>query len=212
MKTDEILFGVGVNYKTLLPELSIVNTFDKELEVSDIIIKTNETVSGTSYFSWFSYHNKAITVNLYGVRGQMMYSMTNLGGYAEHEIITETFESNSVSLKKTTKISYTPTSTLSAWIDLHTNGKQWQYGLFGGFTQNQGADETVGGKYYSRGSNIDYAYRIAPRVIYNDGKFRIAPEIEYTVAAYGTPDEKGVVQESKEVGNFRFLVGVYYFF
>jgi hypothetical protein len=60
--------------------------------------------------------------------------------------------------------------------------------------------------------DIDYLYRIAPRFIYNAGKFRIAPEIEYTVAGYGNADNEDVVQDAEPVGNFRFLVGVYYFF
>jgi len=138
--------------------------------------------------------------------------MTNLGGYAESEFITETFVHNDQTYNKTTKISYTPTATMSGWIDIHSNGKTWQFGLFSGYSKNEGANETIAGKNYSRGSNIDYVYRISPRVMYNDGKFRIAPEIDYTVAAYGTTDENGAVQDSNEVANFRFLIGVYYFF
>ncbi len=64
---------------------------------------------------------------------------------------------------------------------------------------------------YSRGYNIAYLYRISPRFIYNAGKFRIAPEIEYTVAAYGTNEPDGKVIDPEPVGNFRFLLGVYLF-
>lgn len=35
---------------------------------------------------------------------------------------------------------------------------------------------------------------------------------KYTAAAYGTPDDKGTVQNAEEVGNLRVLVGVFYFF
>ncbi len=209
---DHVLFGAGVNYKTLVPRQSITNTYAGEFELSPIVYKTDETVTGTSFFSYLKIKSDPVTVKLYGVLGEMMYGMTNIGGYAEHEYIVESFEHNDNTLQRTTNITYTPTGTMSTWIDLHTNGKEWQFGLFGGYTQNQGADETIGGLNYSRGSNIDYAYRVSPRVVYNSGKFRVAPEIEYTVAAYGTPDEKGVVQDSQEVANFRFLIGVFYFF
>ncbi len=97
-------------------------------------------------------------------------------------------------------------------MDIHTNGKTWQFGLFSGYTQNMGSNDVINGSYFSRGSDIKYVYRISPRLTYSNGKFRIAPEIDYTVAAYGTKDEKGAVKDTKEVGNFRILLGVYYFF
>ena len=78
----------------------------------------------------------------------------------------------------------------------------------------------ITGPTYQRGANIDYIYRISPRFIYNSGRFRIAPEIEYTVAGYATTDAngnlnidtKGVVTDSKAVANVRLLLGVYLFF
>jgi len=68
--------------------------------------------------------------------------------------------------------------------------------------------------FYSRGSDIAYMYRISPRLIYNVGKFRIAPEIDYTVAAYGkvTNGTEAIPADLNPVGNFRILLGVYYFF
>jgi hypothetical protein len=138
-----------------------------------------------------------------------MTSMTMLGGYAEKDYIYE--EVNNVP-NVNSAITYTPISTMSTWIDVHTNGSTWQFGLFGGYSQNLGSDDSITGKYYSRGNDIKYAYRLAPRVSYSNGKFRVAPEIEYTVAAYGKPDTKGLVDNTKEIANFRFLIGVYYFF
>ena len=140
----------------------------------------------------------------------MMYSMVNLGGYAETEFVKEDFELSPDSI--TTNIKYSPLSNASTWIDIHTNGKKWQFGLFGGYSKNLGCKDKIQGVVYGRGKDIDYVYRISPRVIFNAGKFRIAPEIEYTVAAYGSPDEKGIVKDAKEVGNFRVLLGVFYFF
>ncbi|RLD79586.1 MAG: hypothetical protein DRJ15_09055, partial [Bacteroidetes bacterium] len=96
--------------------------------------------------------------------------------------------------------------------DIHSNGKKWQVGLLAGYAQNLGAGKDITGPTYQRGSNIAYLYRISPRFIYNSGKFRIAPEIEYTVAAYGTAQSDGLVKDTKEIGNLRFLLGVYYFF
>ncbi len=193
----EVLFGVGGNYKMLTPRL--------ESSVKDTsgykIYKSDKKATGMSGIAYFKYKSKDVTFKLEGVYGQLMYSMTMLGGYAVHD-------RDSVNGFQ----DYTPINTLSVWTDIHTNGKKCQFGLFGGYSKNLGSNEKITGPYYSRGSNIAYLYRISPRVIINSGKFRIAPEIEYTVAAYGTPDEKGVVRDYKEIGNFRFLIGVFYFF
>jgi hypothetical protein len=213
--SEKVLVGAGVNYKTLHPRLAIENKFVSTEKTFSTVKSTNE-VSGLSYFGYFKLTTKPVTVKLYAVSGQLMYSMTMLGGYAENEIYKEAF-------KDTTHISninYTPLNTSSFWLDIHSNGKKWQYGLFAGYSQNNGADDKIGGSYYSRGSDIEYVYRVAPRLIFNSGKFRIAPEIEYTVAAYAKTDEngklfrdeKGKILDSKEIANFRFLVGVYYFF
>lgn len=223
-----VLAGAGVNYKNIQPRLYVesANVYNPE----GTTLKTDELAGGTSFFAYFKLKTKPLTVKLYGVYGQMMYSMTMLGGYAEKEVVKEVYTPSDtitgwppiVPVTNTTNINYTPIGTASGWIDIHTNGKRWQFGLFSGYSKNlgskdlieyQNAVQGVGTQvYYSRGNNIAYVYRISPRVIYNVGKFRIAPEIDYTVAAYGSPDEKGVVQNAKEIGNFRFLLGVYFFF
>jgi hypothetical protein len=101
---------------------------------------------------------------------------------------------------------------MSAWTEA-IYGKALQFGLFAGYTKNLGAsDDVVGGSYYSRGSNIASVFRIAPRAQYSVGKTRYAAEIEYTSAAYGTPNTKGVVKDTCTVANLRFLFGFYLFF
>lgn len=228
-KSDDFLIGGGVNHKVLRPRLSITVPYGYwggYYPILDLTVKTKETVSGTSFFGYAKASTDPVTIKLYGVYGQLMYGMTHLGGYAEKDIIIDTvftgvpmpgipYYLNDAS------ISYTPYNTLSTWIDIHTNGKKMQAGLFAGYSKNMGTSDPIGGAVYARGTDIDYVYRIAPRFIYNSEKVQIAPEIEYTVAAYATTnsetkkmnrDEKGKITGSNEVANFRFLVGVYYFF
>jgi hypothetical protein len=195
---QEFLVGLSGNYKTLTPRLS-----SSKLDTSGTAItyKVDEKVSGISSMIYLKYKTKGVTFKLEGVMGQLMQSMTMLGGYA----IKSIDQVDGVQ-------EYTPLKTLSVWTEIHTNGPKTQVGIFGGFTKNNGAGEDIQGTYYARSPNIDYVYRIAPRVIINSGKFRVAPEIEYTVAAYGTNDVDGKVLDAEEVANFRFLVGVFYFF
>jgi hypothetical protein len=211
-KGEKLLIGAGANYKALMPRLFVETTSVGYPDGARI--KTNNKASGTSFFGYFKYKSEPVTIKLYAIQGQMMFGMTNIGGYAETGF---TYDNTG----KLTSIEYSPIKTSSFWTDIHTNGKTWQFGLFAGYSANQGANDTIVGDNYSRGSTINYAYRISPRAIYNNGKFRVAPEIEYTVAAYATTDKdtgilnrdaKGAITDSKEIGNFRFLIGVYFFF
>ncbi|MCK4569114.1 MAG: hypothetical protein KAT76_02415 [Bacteroidales bacterium] len=187
----EFLIGASVNFKMLTPRL-----------VSDSNYKTTKTVSSFSETFYVKLKLPKVTFKLQGVYAQDAYNWTMIGGYA--------VESMSDPLKDF--VNYTPVSTASGWLDVHSNGKKWQVGVLAGYAQNLGAGKDIIGPTYQRGDNIAYLYRISPRFIYNSGKFRIAPEIEYTVAAYGKADNEGIVKDTKEIGNLRFLLGVYFFF
>jgi hypothetical protein len=196
---NEFLMGISANYKALLPRLATLENY-----------KTGETAKSGAFTGYAKYKNKDVTFKLNGYYGGDAFDLTMLGGYA----VTDSSDATGL-LEE-----YSCIRNLSIWSEIHSNGETWQLGLFGGYSKNMGSSDVIVGEYYSRGSDIDYLYRISPRVIYNSGQFRIAPEIEYTVAAYATKDEsgklnrdeKGKITDSKTVGNFRFLLGVYFFF
>jgi hypothetical protein len=190
-KGTEFLIGLSANYKALTPMLVTPENY-----------KTSNTAKSASFSAFAKYKTKSITVKANGFYGGDAYDLTMLGGYGE------------TTLSDTTGnlVEYSCVRNASVWGEVHTNGTKWQFGLFGGFQKNLGSDNDILGANYSRGSDIDYVYRISPRVIYNVGKFRIAPEIEYTVAAYGDKEIKGTVKNAETVGNVRVLLGVYFFF
>ncbi len=213
-KAEKFYAGLGGNYKRLKPRLSMATMGDSDR----ITLKANDYASGMSFYGFVKIAPKPVTVKLYGVYGQMMYSMTMLGGYAVSGL-----DSTLVSgVSAYSSLDYTPIKTMSFWLDFNTNGKKLKVGLFAGYSKNLGTSDKKylfpdgSNQTYARGANIAYAYRIAPRLIYNIGKFRIAPELEYTVAAYATKDSKideyGIISDPKEIGNFRVLLGVYFFF
>ena len=199
------IIGASGNFKTLKPRLSTIGA-DGYYPRPEY--KSNQTISSLSATVYSKYKFKKLTVKLQGTYGQDVFDFTMIGGYAEKDTLDHS----------TGAVDYTNIKTMAVWADIHSNGKKMQLGLFMGYSKNLGSANRIGREtsyrepYYSRGNNIGYAYRLSPRFIYNIGKFRIAPEIEYTVAAYGTPDEYGVVQDTKEISNFRFLLGVYFFF
>jgi hypothetical protein len=125
-----------------------------------------------------------------------------LGGYAVSSVVQT----------PQLRYEYTPVKIFSLWTDITSNGKI-QAGIFAGYTRNLGTADDNTGIYYSRGANINSVYRVAPRLIMNFGKFRIAPELEFTSAQYGKASTSGLVDSDLiSVSNLRLLLAFYYFF
>lgn len=188
LQTNGFLFGLGGDYKILKPRL-----------VTEKNYYTAETISSYAGFAFAKVNSGDFTFKLEGVYGQNLNDLVMLGGYGVSE------KANDTGVEK-----YTNLNVYSVWSEL-IYGKDIQVGLFTGYTKNNGADKNVITP-YARGFNIEYVYRVSPRIIVNSGKFRVAGEVEYTSAAYGTPDTVGKVQNSKEVANLRVLGAVYLFF
>lgn len=187
-QAENFIFGLGSDYKQIKPRLVTEKNF-----------YTNETLSSISTFAYSKLSLNSLTLKLYGIYGQNLNDLTMLGGYGVKEI------NNATGIEK-----YTNLNVFSIWGEI-IYGKDLQYGIFLGYTKNEGSHNSVV-KNYARGYDIDYVYRISPRIIKNIEKFRIASELELTTAAYGKTNSKGKVQESKEITNLRFLLGVYLFF
>jgi len=187
----DFLFGVAGNFKRLIPDLQ-----------SDSGYKTTEGINSVSGTAYVKLGFKKVVFKLAGFYGQSMFDYTMIGGYVRDEI---TDASQAL-------VSYRNLTTFSSWFEVMSTGKKIQTGLFLGWSKNMGAGDIVIGPFYARGQDIASLYRISPRFVYNAGKFRIAPEIEYTVANYGKIGNDAKVFDPEPVGNIRFLVGVFYYF
>ena len=202
--TREFLMGLSFNYKMLVPRLQ-----------TDLGYKTTQTTNSMSFSGYAKFRSKAITLKAYGFYGGDAYNMVMLGGYAVTKLTDPAKDF----------VEYSCIRNTSYWVDFQTNGKKLAWGLFGGYTKNLGSSDEIMGDVYARGADIDFIYRVSTRLIWNIQKFRLAPELEYTAAAYATDntpvggtvkvlniDKYGKVTDSQLVGNFRVLVGFYYFF
>ncbi|MHC1703232.1 MAG: hypothetical protein AB9846_04930 [Tenuifilaceae bacterium] len=197
--SSEHIFGAGVDYKSLLPELYSVN-YNRMAK-----FKSSETINSLSGIVFAKFKLKPVTVKLEGVYAQNAYDMVMIGGYAVRQI------SDTLTGSK----DFTNLNTLSFWFDANTNGKKVQLGLFAGYTKNLGSSDKIETKtFYARGANIDNVLRIAPRVTFISGKLDIAFELEHTIATYGKTngDTKGGVTDGKAIGNTRGLVAFVYKF
>ena len=207
----EILAGMGGGYKFLKPLLFT--------EKGTRRYETDEMVPGLSATAYLKFKMPKWSVKFQGVYGQNLFDATMLGGYAVSTIRDTA----------TNAISYTTVNNASGWLEFQTYGKTIQFGLWGGYTQNLGALDTiaiysnkVGGTDATvRGSDIHHIYRIAPRVVLIKGKFNFALEGEYTTAAYATRDEttgvlnrnhKGLITDYEDLSNIRLLFSVIFNF
>lgn len=199
-KSDSSNFfaGAGVDYKTITPEIFTVSNSGMNR------YESTQTLGSLSGIGFLNLKFKPVTIKLEGVYAQNGNDMSMIGGYAVKEILDTT----------TGRKEFTNLNTISLWADLQTTGSTVQFGLFGGFTNNVGSNDTLKGATYARGSNIDYVYRISPRVILIAGKVNFALEVEHTFAMYGTAngDRKGGVTNFKALTNTRGMLAVIYNF
>lgn len=185
------LLFAGFDYKTIRPELKTTANYH-----------TDENLQSLSGFITFNLKTKPINFTAMGAYIQNATDMLMIGGYAVSGII------DPVKQFKT----YTNLNTLTSWFDITTNGKKFQAGLFGGYSKNLGANTTIIGPAFGRGTNIDYLLRISPRVQFISGKTTFAGEVEATTAAYGTVEADGSVSHAAPVTNIRLLIAAYYRF
>lgn len=190
-KGNKHVWGVAGDYKLLRPRLA-----------TDSLFTTHQTIASYAAMAYWKYTKGDFVWRCKTIYGQNLTEHLLLGGYAVHTI-------DSTSMLET----YTPTNHLFVWGNAnYTLKKKIQFGIFGGYAKNFGTTEQNTGKYYSRGSDIAYLYRVAPSVSFISNKVQISTELEYTTAAYGKPDLMGIVQSPKEVNNTRLLVTFFYFF
>lgn len=201
-ETSEFLIGAGTEFKQLVPRL--YSQGDKNLKdgADSIYYAGDEHVNSYALSVYSKLRLKPVTIKAYAIFGSNLFDYLMLGGYAV----------KSLNVTDQMSYDYTPVKNISVWTELSTNGKI-QAGIFAGYTKNLGTENNNTGVYYSRGSNINYVYRLAPRMVINIEKFRISTELEYTAAQYGKTNLNGLVESNLNlVSNLRLLTAFYYFF
>ncbi len=159
-----ILAGVGGGFKRMVPQLETETGY-----------QTKEGINSISFIGFTKFKVPILTIKAEFVLGQNMTDVLGIGGYGVTEItdIERQYEE------------YDSFRTMSVWGEIHTNGKKFQVGVFGGFTKNLGTGkDIIAGRGVGRGLNMESVFRISPRVIFNAGPVRFALEGEYTSANY----------------------------
>ncbi len=211
---NKTLWGIGIDYKYLIPRL-----------VTDSNVSTKNGIHGLAAIAFIHHMNYLSDNILLGVKAKGLYGQDCnefllLGGYAYRYLDNQP-------LNPSMNYKYTTINTVAVWIDIYAKIKQWETGLFGGYTQNLGSNNNIQDwnnpkSYFGRGYNIKYMYRVSARVVYLANKLQFGLEPEYTVACYGnTLNSLGEVQNSSNdypnakqnvVSNLRILFSTTLFF
>jgi hypothetical protein len=187
--SENFVAGAGIDYKSLLPQIK-----------SNLNYKNNNKINSTSFLVYGKYQKDDFSIKAESFWGENSYDLLMLGGYAISNI------------NEVTEIqSYTNIKISSIWADF-SFGSMLQFGLFAGYTKNNGSDEKISGAYFSRGNNINEVFRISPRVVFTEGKVKFATEFEYTSASYGEVNDFGKVYDAESVANLRVLFSTMLFF
>jgi hypothetical protein len=153
-------------------------------------------------FATLNIKTKPVNMTAMGSYVQNATDLVMLGGYGVTGITDPT----------TGIRSFANLNTASGWVDISTNGKFLQTGLFAGYSKNLGSSSELTGPVFARGANISALWRAAIRMLATREKLTLALEIETSAASYGQPDSFGKVQNSKPVTNHRILFAAIYKF
>lgn len=191
--------GAGIAYKSIVPRLSStmppLRTY-----------KVDERVGGLTAIGFFKAVTSPLTVKTQVRYGENIPDVLSISGFAVKDVADPI----------TGELNYTPLTNLSFWGEIHTNGSSVQAGVFGGVLRSLGTKDQMsdpGNQVYGLGTDIYFLYRLSPRLIINSGKVRLAFELEYTSAAYGSDFDLNYIPQSvNTTTNIRVLTALYYFF
>lgn len=199
---SEHLFGFGIDYKRIRPRLETLTG-----------VKANETLNSIiviayNALNWESFNTRTKFMFVQNPTDQNM-----TGGYAVHSV-------DPINDRRT----YTNLNGIALWNDSDiTKSKSVIPGWFIGFIKNIGSRKTIlqnvvdsndtitDKRIFGIGTDLDYVFRVSPRIQWQVNNFMFGVEVEYTRAAFGTIDCDGKVINTDPVGNTRLLVTLYYY-
>ncbi|MGM0706017.1 MAG: hypothetical protein ACQETP_08865, partial [Bacteroidota bacterium] len=154
---ENVMLGAGAYFKALRP-----------------IITEDRFTTGAGQ-AYATITSDAATIRAKATYGASLSDHLMTGGYVYNEVENDFY----------------PLDLLSTWIDIDGTGTLAP-GLFAGYLTNEGSSDEVGtisdpdNDVAARSANIDYVWRVAPRLSLNYEALRFAFELEVTSARYAS--------------------------
>lgn len=174
--TGNLFFGAAMNVKTIQPMVQTVAT---------AVQPSQKKHSSLTYSVFGKINLGEITLKAQTLLNNSLYEGCSLGGYLM--LADGSFEDWHFN---------------TVWLDIERNSGHWRPGIFLGFAKNLDYGNTNFVHCFGRGHDMEYLWRIQPRLTYTTLKgLSFTGEAEYTRAGYSDP-----------VGNLRLSLSMTYAF
>jgi len=192
-KTKHWTNGVGVDFKTIKPDLN--------------------SVSSLSAVAYTQFVQSKFQLKAKAIYGENLSDQLMAGGYGVSKYAADS----------TTVKSYTNFNNLSTWLNVVYGTKVQVglfLGLSQNLGTNENLAPRKGGKLTAYGYGfydgaqqiVDHLYRVNPQVSYNLSNIKFGLEYDLTSASYGTIKRDGSAINPYTVNNHRVLASVMYIF
>ena len=174
-----LFFGAAVNAKTIQPFVQTVYTAQQP---------PTDLHTSLTYSFFGRLKLGEVTIKAQTLLNNSLYEGCSLGGYVIEDGYIYDWHFNTV------------------WLDVERSSGHWRPGLFMGYAKKIECTSSGSGvqsfQVFGRGSDLDYLWRVQPRLTYTTGNgLSFTGEAEYTRAGYDTP-----------VGNLRLSLSMVYAF
>ena len=172
-KNERLFVGIAGNLLTIKPRKTITDVFGN-------VTTTDKLLSTPSATAFVRYDWNNWTIKGQALVNDNLYEGCSMGGYMEHYL--EEAGTGKVNYN------YLPWHYTTLWADFGRSTGHWRPGLFMGFGVNNdfGYKTLPVDKIYGRGYDLEYLYRIQPRITYSTNiGLSFTAEVEYTYAQYG---------------------------
>ena len=183
-RTSRLFIGAAANLKSIQP---VVNTAS--------VASPQQLHRSLSYSIFGSYRfEEGFTIKVQTLLNNSLYEGCSLGGYLMYQSVDGNL------------VDFRDWHFNTVWLDIERNHGHWRPGLFMGYAQHidEGPVLAIYGPatVFGRGYDLDYLWRIQPRLTYTTQKgLSFVGEAEYTYAGYDEP-----------VGNLRLSLSAVYAF
>lgn len=176
---DRLMLGGAANLLVLKPRESVT-------QPNGNVYKTDQRFSSLSYTLFGRYNGNGWSLKAQTLINDNLYESATMGGYYE----------TPVNIDGSLDYEYANHNWTTLWMDLSRTKGKWRPGLFAGYGWNNDFGTKLSkltldgtdyeGKAYGRGFNMEYLWRVQPRIEFAAGKgLSFFAEVEYTFAQYG---------------------------
>ncbi len=200
-KSDNLIAGIGADYKRLKPKTSVTN-YTKKINTTD------EIVECPAFLAFGQYKKGKLQISGKSILASNPSENVMTGAYGTYALDTLS------GIEK-----YTPFKHFFIWGNI-AYGEKLKVSLFAGYLKNLGTSKNLiphsktNPTVFGLGETIGEMVRVTPTLSYTSGKMTLALELEHNITTYGSIDHnnKGKIINTNDITGTRVLACMLYNF